>query len=131
MRRILTPILMVLLSLEPIPIFAQQPGQPIQQVVPGGLPFIVQKASASSSGSVASLALAFTNQITKGNTIVVACGVGNGTAPTVTDTRAFTYQQAVQSANGTAFNVAIFSVPITTQGADTVTVNNGGTTASI
>jgi len=92
---------------------------------------IVQKASGSSTGSVASLAVAFSSNNTLNNTIVVVCGVGNGTAPTISDTQVNSYSSAVQIANGTAFNVAIFTAVKSKAGANTVTVNNGGTTASI
>ena len=97
----------------------------------------VQSASNKSSGSVASLAKAFTNNNVAGNSIIVCCGVGNGTAPTVSDSNGNTYTQIGQVANGTAFNVAIFLGTGATlgtgiaSGANTVTVNNGGSTASI
>lgn len=102
------------------------------------LPKIVQSTNNKSSGSVASLAKAFVSNNTAGNTIVVVCGVGNGTAPTISDTAGNTYTQAAQVANSTTLNVAIFlgtgaagtSTGIAS-GANTVTVNNGGTTASI
>lgn len=94
-------------------------------------PTIAQKVSGASTGSVASLALAaFTANTATGNSIIVVCGVGNGTAPTISDTQSNTYTQVAQVANGTAFNVAIFTAPCKT-GANTVTVNNGGTAASI
>lgn len=98
---------------------------------------IVQSVANKSSGSVASLAKAFTNNNTAGNSIVVCCGVGNGTAPTISDTNGNTYTQIGQVPNGTAFNVAIFLGTGATlgtgiaAGANTVTVNNGGSTASI
>lgn len=96
-----------------------------------GIPLIVQKRSSSSSGSVASLALAYSSNNSAGNSLIVVCGVGNGTAPTISDTQTNTYNSIVQIANGTAFNVAIFLVPNSKAGANTVTVNNGGSTASI
>ena len=68
----------------------------------------VQSIANKSSGSVASLAKAFANNNTAGNSIIVCCGVGNGTAPTISDTNSNTYTQIGQIANGTAFNVAIF-----------------------
>ncbi len=123
--------LIVLLLLYGQAAFAQVAGQPQVQVSPSGVPFIIQKASNTSTGSVASLAKAFTNANTKGNSIVVVCGVGNGTAPTVTDTLSNTYSQAAQVANGTAFNVSVLYAVNIASGANTVTVNNGGTTASI
>lgn len=100
-------------------------------------PLIVQSTNNKSSGSVASLAKAFANNNIAGNTIIVCCGVGNGTAPTISDTLGNTYTQIAQVANGTAFNVAIFIGTGSAQGtgiaagANTVTVNNGGSTASI
>jgi hypothetical protein len=105
--------------------------------LPVNLESIVQSRANKSSGSVASLALAFTSNNTQGNSIIVVCAVGNGTAPTISDTNSNSYTQAAQVANGTAFNVAVFySVGPTSgggiaSGANTVTVNNGGTTASI
>jgi len=99
--------------------------------LPVNLSGIVQKASNSSSGSVASLAKAFASSNTPGNSIVVVCGVGNGTAPTISDTLGNTYKQAAQVANGTAFNVAVFVASEIAAGANTVTVSNGGTAASI
>ncbi len=99
--------------------------------LPVNLPVIVQSHAAKSSGSVASLAQAFTSNNVQGNSIVVVCGVGNGTAPTISDTLNNTYTQAAQVANGTALNVAVFLAVNVAAGANTVTVNNGGTTASI
>lgn len=94
-------------------------------IIPG------QSASNKSSGSVASLAKLFPNNNIAGNSIVVVCGVGNGTAPTISDTLGNTYTQIAQVANGTAFNVAIFLAVNIAAGTNTVTVNNGGSTASI
>ena len=92
---------------------------------------IRQKASGASTGSVASLAIPFPSNVLAGNSIVVVCGVGNGTAPTISDTLLHSYASDVQIANGTAFNVAIFVIAGTKAGANTVTVNNGGAAASI
>src|SRR5260221_8414 len=105
--------------------------------LPVNLPLIVQKTNNVSSGSVASLAKAFTSNNAAGNSIVVVCAVGNGKAPTISDTLSNVYTQAAQIANGTALNTAVFySVGPAggdgiTAGVNTVTVNNGGTTASI
>lgn len=99
--------------------------------LPVNLPTTVQSTNAKSSGSVASLAKAFSSNNAQGNSIVVVCGVGNGTAPTISDTNSNTYTQAAQVANGTAFNVAVFYAVNIASGANTVTVNNGGSTASI
>ncbi len=99
--------------------------------LPVNIPVIVQKTNAASSGSVASLALAFAGNTIAGNSIVVVCAVGNGTAPTITDSASNTYTQAAQIANSTTLNVAVFYAVNIAAGANTVTVNNGGTTASI
>lgn len=102
-------------------------------LVPAGpvIPGVVQKISNSSTGSVATLVKAYASNNAAGNTLIVVCGVGNGTAPTITDSQTNTYTSVVQIANSTAFNVAIFIAPNSKAGANTVTVNNGGTTASI
>lgn len=106
--------------------------------LPVNLPVTVQSTNNKSSGSVASLAKAFVSNNTAGNSIIVVCGVGNGTAPTITDSNSNVYTQATPlTANGTALNVAVFysvgpaSGGGIAAGANTVTVNNGGTTASI
>lgn len=99
--------------------------------LPVNLPAIVQSTNNKSTGSVASLAKAFTSNNAQGNTIIVVCGVGNGTAPTISDTNSNTYTQASQVANGTALNIAVFYAVNIASGANTVTVNNGGSTASI
>jgi hypothetical protein len=99
--------------------------------LPVNIPAIVQKTSNVSSGSVASLAKAFSSNNVAGNSIIVVCGVGNGTAPTISDSNSNTYTRATQVANGTALNVAVFYAVGIVGGANTVTVNNGGTTASI
>lgn len=99
--------------------------------LPVNVPTVVQKRSSSSSGSVASLALAFSSNNLAGNSIIVVCGVGNGTSPTISDTASNTYTKATQIANGTALNVAVFFAVNVAAGGNTVTVNNGGTTASI
>lgn len=95
------------------------------------IPTVIQSTNNKSTGSVASLAKAFATNNTSGNTIVVVCGVGNGTAPTISDTASNTYTQAAQINNSTALNVAVFYATNIAAGANTVTVNNGGTTASI
>lgn len=105
------------------------PGDPF--VSPNIVWPVVQKTSNTSSGSVASLAKAFASNNIAGNTIVIVCGVGNGTTPTISDTGTNSYTRAVGVANGSAFNVNIFFATNVVAGANTVTVNNGGTTASI
>ena len=100
--------------------------------LPVNTPAIVQKASAASTGSVASLAKAFTSANTAGNSIVVVCGCGNGTAMTVADSAGNTYTQAVTAPNSTTFEAAIFfAVGIVSSAANTVTVTNAGSTASM
>jgi len=104
---------------------------PINTGLPVTAPTIVQKTSNTSTGSVASLAKAFVSNPCVNNSLIVSCAVGNGTAPTVTDTLGNTYTRVAQVANGSAFNTAIFYAVNVSSGANTVTVNNGGTTASI
>lgn len=99
--------------------------------LPVNIPTIVQKASAKSTASVATLAVVFAQNNTLGNTIIVVCGVGNGTAPTVADSAGNTYTAAVRSANSTTFETAIFYAVNAIAGANTVTVTNAGATASI
>lgn len=99
--------------------------------LPVNIPGIVQKAAAVSTGSVASLAAAFTNNNAKGNTIVVVAGCGNGTAMTVADSAGNTYVQAVTAPNSTTFEAAIFYSSGCLAGANTVTVTNAGTAASM
>lgn len=94
-------------------------------------PPIVQKTNAVSTGSVASLAKAFTSNNTAGNSIVVVCGCGNGTAMTVADSAGNTYFQAVTQANSTTFESAIFFATNIVAGANTVTVTNAGSAASM
>lgn len=94
-------------------------------------PLILQKANNASTGSVATLAKAFASNNLVGNTIVVVCGCGNGTAMTVADSLGNTYTQAVTKANSTTFEAAIFYAVNIIGGANTVTVTNAGTTASM
>jgi hypothetical protein len=101
------------------------------QRVAVGQPTILQKKSGTSTGSVASLAVTFDTATTTG-TIVVACGVGNVTTPTITDTNGNTYTLARVQAVGAAALSAIFTTPNTMPGKSvTVTVTNGGAAASI
>ncbi len=100
--------------------------------IPAYVPTIVQKTSNVSSSNVASLAKAFTTNTVAGNSIVVVCGVGNTTTPTVTDTQGNTYTLAKGQLNGSSqFNVGVFYATGIVGGANTVTVNNGGTATSI
>ncbi len=96
-----------------------------------GVPTILQKASGVSTGSVATLAKAFANNNGAGNSIVVVAACGNGTAMTVADSAGNTYTQAVNAPNSTTFESAIFIAVNIAQGANTVTVTNAGTAASI
>ncbi len=99
--------------------------------VAGSLPAIVQKSGNVSTGSVASLAQPFSGVNSQGNSIVVVCGVGNGTAPTVADSLGNTYTQATIGKNSTTFETAIFYATNIQAGANTVTVTNAGTAASM
>jgi hypothetical protein len=98
-------------------------------------PSIVQKHPQASSGSVASLANAFGSNTVKGNSIIVVTGIGNGTTPTSvpTDTGSNVYKLATNgcTANSTTFEVCIYYATNIAGGANTVTVNNTGATASI
>ena len=99
--------------------------------LPVNTPTIIQKANAVSTGSVASLAAAFTSNNVAGNSIIVVCGVGNNTAPTVADSAGNTYTQAALVANSTTFETAIFYAVGIVAGANTVTVTNAGSAASM
>lgn len=94
-------------------------------------PAIVQKASAVSTGSVASIAPAFTSGNTKGNSIIVVLAVGNNSAVTIADTTGNTYTSAVLGANSTTFSSQIFYATNIAAGANTVTITNGGSAASM
>lgn len=99
--------------------------------LPAQTPAIVQKTAAKSTGSVASLAAAFATNNTAGNSIIVVCAVGNGTAPTVADSAGNTYTSAVVGANSTTFEAAIFYAVNILGVGNTVTVTNAGSTASM
>ncbi len=100
--------------------------------ISNGAPSITQKVSAVSTGSVASLITSFNFINFDNKTIIVSCGVGNGTQPTVTDTLGNTYVLASGVQNGTAFGTYIFYASNIFAGQrNTVTVSNGGTAASI
>lgn len=100
-------------------------------------PVIVQQAQGVSSADTTTIAKAFASNNTDGNTIVVVCGAGNNGTLTVTDTLGNTYQSAVVQANSTTFESQIFySVGSAAgggilPGANTVTVTNGGSAASM
>lgn len=95
------------------------------------VPYIVQKAKNASTGSVASLAAAFSSNNLAGNTIVVVAGCGNGTAMTVADSLGNVYTQAQTAPNSTTFEAAIFFAVNAIGGANTVTVTNTGSAASM
>lgn len=101
--------------------------------LPATLPNVVQKAGGASTGSVASLAQAFAANNVAGNSIVVVCACGNGTAMTIADSAGNTYTQAVTAPNSTTFETAIFvAVNILGLGSiNTVTATNAGTAASM
>jgi len=95
-------------------------------------PAIVQKAGSASTGSVATLAQAFTNAPNvAGNSIIVVAACGNGTAMTVADALGNTYTQAITAPNSTTFETAIFYAVNILGGVNTVTVTNAGTAASM
>src|SRR6266581_4325965 len=75
------------------PITGNQYAPTVAQVTQG-MPSIMQKAAAVSTGSVATLAKAFANNVTAGNSIVVVAACGNGTAMTVADSLSNTYVSA-------------------------------------
>jgi hypothetical protein len=105
---------------------------PANTGLPVNTPVIVQKAVAKSTGSVASLAApAFTNANVAGNSIVVVCGIGNGTDPTIADTAGNTYTKANTAANSTTFEASIWFATNIIAGANTVTVTNAGAAASM
>jgi hypothetical protein len=86
------------------------------------VPLIVQSHAAVSSGSVTTLANAFTSNNTAGNSIVISVGVGNNSAVTVSDTNTNVYNTVQTTCNGTTFCVKIFNATNIKAGANTVTV---------
>lgn len=103
------------------------------RVVPSpGLPSIIQKNSGFSTGSVASIQIAYGSNVSLGTTLLVVCGVGNGSTPTITDTQGNTWiLDKLQAVTGNAFCAAIFRATSKAAGANTVTITNGGANASI
>ncbi len=99
--------------------------------LPVSLPAIVQKTATKSTGSVALLAATFTTNNVAGNSIVVVAGCGNGTAMTVADSAGNTYTSAIAAPNSTTFAAQIFYASNILVGANTVTVTNAGTAASM
>lgn len=87
------------------------------------LPAIIQKAKSVSTAGVASLTCAFASGNSAGNSIIVVCGIGNGTTATVTDSAGNTYFNAANGANGSTFSAQIFyATNIVTAAANTITV---------
>jgi hypothetical protein len=84
-----------------------------------------------SSGNVASLGLAFTNNNTKGNTIIAVCGVGNSVPLTASDTAGNTYTNVASGANSSTFSAQILMASNIAAGANTVTCSNGGSNSSM
>jgi hypothetical protein len=99
--------------------------------LPVNIPVILQKAGGVSTGNVTTLAQAFTNANVAGNSIVVVAGVGNGTAMTVADSAGNTYTSAIAAPNSSTFAAQIFWASGILAGANTVTVTNGTTGASM
>lgn len=95
---------------------------PANTGLPVNVPTVVQKAHAVSTGSVASIAAAFTNANVAGNSIIVLVGSGDNGALTVTDTLGNTYKKAILQANSTTFQAAIYYATGIAAGANTVTV---------
>ena len=104
-----------------------------QQTVTMPLIATVQKHAVASSGSVASLANAFSSNVGPGNSIVVSFCNGNVNAPTapITDTLSSTWTKAVHQVQGSALECDIWYAVNVTGGAETVTVTPGGSNASI
>jgi hypothetical protein len=103
------------------------------RTLPAAVPAIVQKNSGVSSGSVASIAVAFGSNTKKGNTLVVVCAQGNNGStpvPVITDTLGLTWNQAVLL-NNSGFVIAIFYAVNNPGGADTITVTRGAANTSI
>ncbi len=99
---------------------------PANTGLPVNTPTIIQKAKAASTGSVATLAAIFGANNAAGNSIIVVAGCGN-----VADSAGNTYTQAITKANSTTFEAAIFYAVGILAGANTVTVTNAGTAASM
>ena len=96
------------------------------------IPKIVQKAKAVTSASGTTIAATFAANVTTGNSIIVVAGAGNNGTLTATDTLSNTYTSAIAKANSTTFGAAIlYAVNIAGNAANTVTVTNGGASASM
>lgn len=95
------------------------------------IPVAVQKTNAVSTGSVASLAKAYTSNVQVGTVLIICAGVGNATQPTIADSLGNVYFLCVHEPQGTAFQANIWYAFSKTAGANTVTVTNAGTAASM
>jgi hypothetical protein len=92
----------------------------------------VQSKNTATAGAVALIAAAMTNSPSKGNSIVVVCAVGNASTPTIADTIATSYKLvSSQLGPSSAFGVYIFYGIVPASAANTVTVTNGGSAASM
>lgn len=94
-------------------------------------PVIVQKANAVSTGSVTTLAKAFTNANVAGNTIVVVAASGSNTAMTVADSNSNTYTSAVTGVQSTTVGTAIFYAVNVAGGVNTVTLTCASSSAAM
>ncbi len=93
------------------------------------VPLPIQGANAVSTGSVANIQPAFPSNNTAGNSIVVSCGVGNGTTATITDSNSNVYALAINEPSGSAFSSQIFLAVNIKAGANTVTIAPSSSTS--
>jgi hypothetical protein len=102
--------------------------------LPVTLPSITQKANAVTGSGAKTLAIAFANNNTAGNSIIVALGMGeveaSGITLAVTDSLGNTYTEAVKGSNSTTQEAAIFYATNILPGANTVTVTIAGASSS-
>jgi hypothetical protein len=94
------------------------------------VPLPIQGANAVSTGSVANIQPAFSSNNTAGNSIVVSCGIGNGTTATVTDSNSNVYALAINEPSSTAFSSQIFLAVNIKAGANTVTIAPSSSTSA-
>ena len=99
--------------------------------LPVVIPTILQKANAVSTGSVTTLAKAFTNANVAGNTIIVVAASGSNTAMTVADSNSNTYTSAVTGVYSTVVGTAIFYATNVAGGANTVTLTCASSSAAL
>jgi hypothetical protein len=78
---------------------------------------------------VANIQPAFGSNNTAANSIVVSCGIGNGTTATVTDSNSNVYALAVKEPSSTAFSSQIFLAVNIKAGANTVTIAPSSSTS--